>query len=148
MNKNKRFKLTTSTANLLCDYVNDYGGKDVLQTNGKFIKCNICNSDLGSNKIPPKRFQIKQHVESEMHLKHLELKKSKQPMIEFKTNEENNFNMDLCDTILKYIGNSSLVNAVKVYFTLIFVLYIMIFAIIFFYMTLKYLMLYIFVIYS
>ena len=39
MNKNKRFKLTTSTANLLCDYVNDYGGEDVLQTNGKFIKC-------------------------------------------------------------------------------------------------------------
>ena len=99
MNKNKRFKLTTSTANLLCDYVNDYGGKDVLQTNGKFIKCNICNSDLGSNKIPPKRFQIK-HVETEMHLKNLELKKSKQPMIEFKTNEENNFNMDLCDTFI------------------------------------------------
>ena len=103
MNKNKRPKLTTSTAstaNLLCDYVNDYGGEDVLQTNGKFIKCKICNSDLGSNKIPPKRFQIKQHVETEMHLKNLQLKKSKQPMIEFKTNEENNFNMDLCDTFV------------------------------------------------
>ena len=56
--------------------------------------------DLGSNKIPSKRFQVKQHVETEMHLKNLELKKSKQSMIQLKTNERSNFNIYLCDSFV------------------------------------------------
>ena len=66
------------------------------KTNGKVILCKVCNKSFESNSSAVKKSQIEQHIRTSIHQKNIELKKQKQQMINFDSNEIK-FNMDLCD---------------------------------------------------
>ena len=87
---------SVSRSSLLNDYVNEFG-RDVFETNGKFIKCKVCNSNLGDDKSAPQKSQVEQHIKTAKHQHNLQLKLPKQGMIKFTSNEENTFYMDLCE---------------------------------------------------
>ena len=61
----------------------------MFETNGKLIKCKICNSNLGDDKSAPQKSQVEQHIKTSKHQHNFQLKKPKQGMIKFASNEEN-----------------------------------------------------------
>lgn len=83
-------------SSLLSSYVKQFG-EEVFQTNGKIILCKLCNKSFGSEKNEPRKSQIEQHVNTSFHQKHLQLKGKKHQMIEFKEQNSNDFNMELCE---------------------------------------------------
>jgi hypothetical protein len=52
----------------LNNYVREFG-KDILSTDGKVLFCLICEKSLNNAKKPIMKFQVKQHLETNIHQK-------------------------------------------------------------------------------